>query len=128
MVFFCTPTGNLPFPAGGSLGKNAVRFAHSLRTLSGFSSYGNKKTQILMICAFWYSHREFAVSHKWEPSARMPFASLTHCEPFLGYHPMGTKKTQISMICAFWYSHRESNPELTLRRGLLYPFNYGSIY
>ena len=27
----------------------------------------------------------------------------------------------------FWYSRRESNPQLTLRRGLLYPFNYGSV-
>ncbi len=25
-----------------------------------------------------------------------------------------------------WYSRWESNPELPLRRGLLYPFNYGS--
>ena len=24
----------------------------------------------------------------------------------------------------FWRPHRESNPELALRRGLLYPFNY----
>ena len=27
----------------------------------------------------------------------------------------------------FWHSQRESNSQLTLRRGLLYPFNYGSI-
>ena len=27
----------------------------------------------------------------------------------------------------FWYSRWESNPERPLRRGLLYPFNYGSI-
>ena len=26
-----------------------------------------------------------------------------------------------------WRPHRESNPELALRRGLLYPFNYGDI-
>ena len=26
-----------------------------------------------------------------------------------------------------WYSRRESNPQRPLRRGLLYPFNYGSI-
>ena len=25
-----------------------------------------------------------------------------------------------------WYSRWESNPERPLRRGLLYPFNYGS--
>ena len=25
----------------------------------------------------------------------------------------------------FWPHHRESNPELLLRRELLYPFNYG---
>ena len=27
-----------------------------------------------------------------------------------------------------WYSRRESNPQRPLRRGLLYPFNYGSVY
>ena len=27
----------------------------------------------------------------------------------------------------FWYSRRESNPQRPLRRGLLYPFNYGSV-
>ena len=32
-----------------------------------------------------------------------------------------------SCIRHFWYSRRESNPQLTLRRGLLYPFNYGSV-
>lgn len=26
-----------------------------------------------------------------------------------------------------WYSRRESNPQRSLRRGLLYPFNYGSV-
>ena len=26
-----------------------------------------------------------------------------------------------------WYSRRESNPQRPLRRGLLYPFNYGSV-
>lgn len=30
-------------------------------------------------------------------------------------------------VSAFWYSRWESNPKLSLRRGLLYPFNYGSI-
>lgn len=28
----------------------------------------------------------------------------------------------------FWHPRRESNSQLTLRRGLLYPFNYGGIY
>ena len=39
------------------------------------------------------------------------------------------KKISKSMfdLLIFWHSHRESNPELALRRGLLYPFNYGSI-
>ena len=27
----------------------------------------------------------------------------------------------------FWHPQRESNPQLTLRRGLLYPFNYGGV-
>ena len=26
-----------------------------------------------------------------------------------------------------WYSLRESNPQRPLRRGLLYPFNYGNV-
>ena len=28
----------------------------------------------------------------------------------------------------FWYSRRESNPKFALRRGMLDPFNYGSIF
>lgn len=28
----------------------------------------------------------------------------------------------------FWYPQRESNPQLPLRRGPLYPFNYGGVY
>lgn len=27
----------------------------------------------------------------------------------------------------FWYPQRESNPQLALRRGLLYPFNYEGL-
>ncbi len=39
------------------------------------------------------------------------------------------KKEKPRLIVAFsWHSHRESNPELALRRGLLYPFNYESLY
>ena len=34
--------------------------------------------------------------------------------------------TQMRVV-ALWYSRRESNPQLPLRRGPLYPFNYGSI-
>ena len=37
-----------------------------------------------------------------------------------------TQKRQ-SLRLPFWYSRRESNPQLPLRRGLLYPFNYGSL-
>ena len=30
--------------------------------------------------------------------------------------------------CRLWHPRRESNSQLTLRRGLLYPFNYGGNY
>lgn len=33
-------------------------------------------------------------------------------------------KKKALRIRAVWRPHRESNPELALRRGLLYPFNY----
>ena len=36
------------------------------------------------------------------------------------------KTTEKSVV--FWCSHRESNPELSLRRAPLYPFNYENIY
>ena len=42
----------------------------------------------------------------------------------LKYHKKGQ-----AFACPFlWYSRWESNPERPLRRGLLYPFNYGSIF
>ena len=36
------------------------------------------------------------------------------------------RKSAYFVAGAFWYSRRESNPQRPLRRGLLYPFNYGS--
>ena len=51
----------------------------------------------------------------------MPFALLTHCEPF---DPLS--RTKKRLVPFYWYSLRESNPQRPLRRGLLYPFNYGS--
>ena len=39
---------------------------------------------------------------------------------------IGAKTAEKSVV--FWYSRRESNPQRPLRRGLLYPFNYGSVY
>ena len=44
--------------------------------------------------------------------------------------PFSCIKNTPTHSCAaacFWYSRRESNPQRPLRRGLLYPFNYGSI-
>ena len=31
------------------------------------------------------------------------------------------------ILAMSWYPRRESNPQFTLRRGMLYPFNYGGI-
>ena len=39
--------------------------------------------------------------------------------------PVANRHYKVRIII-IWYSRRESNPELPLRRGLLYPFNYGS--
>ena len=40
---------------------------------------------------------------------------------------MVEKKKDHNILWSKWYSRWESNPERPLRRGLLYPFNYGSI-
>ncbi len=37
------------------------------------------------------------------------------------------KRKNRNFLRFFWCSRRESNPQLPLRRGLLYPFNYGSV-
>ena len=39
----------------------------------------------------------------------------------------GRKEKDHNILWSKWYSRWESNPERPLRRGLLYPFNYGSI-
>ena len=39
----------------------------------------------------------------------------------------GRKENDHNILWSKWYSRRESNPQRPLRRGLLYPFNYGSI-
>lgn len=39
--------------------------------------------------------------------------------------PVANRHYKVRIII-IWYSRWESNPELTLRRGPLYPFNYGS--
>ena len=40
---------------------------------------------------------------------------------------MVEKKKDHNILWSKWYSRRESNPQRPLRRGLLYPFNYGSV-
>ena len=40
----------------------------------------------------------------------------------------GRKEKDHNILWSKWYSRRESNPQRPLRRGLLYPFNYGSIF
>ena len=59
------------------------------------------------------------------PSARIWQAILTNQGRFTREYQKDECKFCIRL---FWYSRRESNPQLTLRRGLLYPFNYGSVY
>ena len=39
----------------------------------------------------------------------------------------GRKEKDHNILWSKWYSRRESNPQRPLRRGLLYPFNYGSV-
>ena len=39
----------------------------------------------------------------------------------------GRKEKDHNILWSKWYSRWESNPERPLRRGLLYPFNYGSV-
>ena len=38
------------------------------------------------------------------------------------------KQKRARRLFFVWYSRWESNPERPLRRGLLYPFNYGSVF
>ena len=40
----------------------------------------------------------------------------------------GRKEKDHNILWSKWYSRRESNPQRPLRRGLLYPFNYGSRF
>lgn len=73
------------------------------------------------------------------------FAGAPKCTPNLPWLSMEvvgllwTKKTRIALRCAglvdlvgqtwkgFWRPQQESNLQLALRRGLLYPFNYGDV-
>ena len=54
------------------------------------------------------------------PQRHMPFKPQVACRKIKrqGMHRQTLRK---------WYSRRESNPQRPLRRGLLYPFNYGSV-
>ena len=42
-------------------------------------------------------------------------------------YTMKTPKGRRHKPSALWHPQRESNSQLTLRRGLLYPFNYGGV-
>ena len=87
----------------------------------------NKKTQQLsLLCLLfpygrWHSLREYSQC-SWRRYARLS-------EPNGFVFPVTNKKTQqLSLLCLLfpygrWHSLRESNPQLALRRGLLYPFN-----
>ena len=51
------------------------------------------------------------------------------CPLFLLYKKIHAKRThKTPPRVSLWYSRRESNPQRPLRRGLLYPFNYGSLF
>ena len=50
------------------------------------------------------------------------------CQYFILFAFHAQRKDRGAEPRSFWYSRWESNPELPLRRGLLYPFNYGSAF
>ena len=52
---------------------------------------------------------------------------LSFCYVKYKSEPVANRHYKVRIINK-WYSRRESNPQRPLRRGLLYPFNYGSIF
>ena len=85
----------------------------------------------------WHPQREFRLRRRYPrpaPDKRACRSSGGVCELVSSALPR-----KVSSFCwecqrkkhAFqraWHSQRESNSQLTLRRGLLYPFNYGSNF
>ena len=61
--------------------------------------------------------------------ALVPTASGRTAAPCAAGPPLLKYQTRAPALAGarVWYSRRESNPQRPLRRGLLYPFNYGSV-
>ena len=57
---------------------------------------------------------------KYRPRRHMPFKPPVACRKI-------KRQGMPRQTLRKWYSRRESNPQRPLRRGLLYPFNYGSV-
>ena len=117
--------GNLPFPASGSPSAR-IRLCHidEPRTDSRERIPKNAECKIAMI-VFVDMCGNLPFPASGSPSARIWQAILTNQGRFTREYQKDECKFCIRL---FWYSRRESNPQLTLRRGLLYPFNYGSVY
>ena len=72
---------------------------------------------------YWCDRREYFAAVPLMPTASGRTAAQCAASPSLVKY----QKTPRIKRGIFWYSRRESNPQRPLRRGLLYPFNYGSI-
>ena len=76
----------------------------------------------------WQSKRNDLCGHSFLLDSKI--AGITRfLYQFLKISPKycGKKEKDHNILWSKWYSRRESNPQRPLRRGLLYPFNYGSF-
>ena len=79
-------------------------------------------------CFCWHSQREFASSYEVSTgNDEAMFRTRFHFAFARGGEFVLLKVPKKHAFQRAWHSQRESNSQLTLRRGLLYPFNYGSI-
>ena len=110
--------------------------------------YERKKSAHFADFFVWYSRRESRLWRRAPMNSGCPLFSL----PVYGRYQLAFLANRslplasppsipVVLFCAYankkspcilrtffvWYSRRESNPQRPLRRGLLYPFNYGSI-
>ena len=107
-----------------SLGKNMASHIDEPRAIHERVPKNTEcKIAMIPLANIRYGNLPFPASGS--PSARIWQAILTNQGRFTREYQKDECKFCIRL---FWYSRRESNPQLTLRRGLLYPFNYGSVY
>ena len=86
--------------------------------------WANKEKDHNILWSEWYSRRVSAETPEGGPSAERRFARANH-GTLAGRKDQKNRHHKRCLF--FWYSRRESNPQRPLRRGLLYPFNYGSV-